>query len=348
MASAWYCTREMVKNALDSKRTSRDDWNIDRAIEAASRAVEGLTHRRFYPWTGIRYFDWPSDPYSRPWRLWLNQHELVSISSLSAAGIAIPPADYFLRPIDGPPYTRVEIDLGSSSAFQSGLTHQQAIAIDGVWYRLDEEQIGDLDSSLGGTPSSTASITWTTPRVGVGDILRIDSERMIVINKSFVDSGQNLGGSLAASNAVVTVPVASGPAFASEDTLLIDSERMLVTDVAGNNLTVRRAWDGSVLAAHNSGADVYVLRGVELARAQLGTAIAAHSTGADVYRHLPPALVRELTIAEAINTLLQESAGYGRTVGSGDSEREMGGKGIASLRDDVYTRYGRKARIRAI
>src|SRR5690606_22447868 len=56
----WYTTRETVKAALDYKETARNDAQVDRAIESASRAVEGLLHRRFYPETATRYFDWPN------------------------------------------------------------------------------------------------------------------------------------------------------------------------------------------------------------------------------------------------------------------------------------------------
>lgn len=350
MASVWYATRETVKSALDVKETARNNWQVDRAIESASRSVEGLTHRKFYPQLATRYFDWPSPAYRTPWRLWLDGNELISVTTLVAGGTTIVAADYFLEPNWGPPFTRLEIDLGSSAAFSSSTTAQQAIAITGLFgYSNDEEQVGDLTAELAASVSATASITWTTPRIGVGDILRIDSERMIVTNKTFIDSTQNLQTSLTAAANNVTVAVTTGSAFAAEDVLLIDSERMLVVDVAGNNLTVKRAWDGSVLAAHTApSADIYVLRGVELDRAQLGTTLAVHASGADIFRYIVPGLVRDLAVAEAIDTILQETSGYARTVGSGENQTEASGKGLRGLRDEVRTRYGRKARIRAV
>lgn len=343
----WYCTREDVAGALDTSTTALDDQQIDRTIASASRSIERRLHRIFYPLLATRTFDWPQD--SRPWRLWLDQHELISVTTLTAGGVAISASDFLLRPISGPPYDHIEIDLASSAAFAAGATHQDAISIVGKYGGCpdDEDQVGDLASTLAATTTATATITWSTPRIGVGDILRIDSERMIVTAKTWVDSTQNLATPLTASKSNVTVAVSDGTAFAADDVLLLDSERMFVTDVAGNNLTVRRAWDGSTLAAH-TGSDVYTRRGIELARAQLGTTLASHSSGADVMKFLVPPLIRSLAIAEAIDTIHQEQAGYARVAGSGDSQRELRAVGLQRLRDDAYAAHGRKARIRAV
>ncbi len=350
MATVFYATREQVKAALDAAETARNNTQVDRAIGSGARAIEGLTHRRFYPWTGTRYFNWPNWQSARPWRLWLDADELVSVTTLVAGGITIPPSDYFLEPVNsGPPFTRVEINLATASAFRTGATHQRAIAITGTFgHSADEEQVGTLTASLAATPSATASATWTTARIGVGDILRIDSERVIVTAKTMVDSTQNTAGALGASAGDVTVPVADGTAFAVEEVLLVDSERMLIVDIAGNNLIVQRAWDGTVLASHSSGADVYTLTGVELDRGQLGTTLAAHSSGATIYRHLVPDLVRDLNIAEAINQLQQETSGYARIIGEGENAREGTGRSLFDLRRDTITAYGRQARSRAV
>jgi len=350
MATAWYTTRESVKGALDSAETARNNEQVDRAIASGSRAIEGLLHRKFYPQLATRYFDWPNHQYARPWRLWLDADEVITVTTLTAGGVTIPSTDYFLEPANsGPPFTRVEIDLASASAFASGSTHQRAIAITGTFgYAADEESVGALTADLAASLTATATATWTTARIGVGDILRIDSERVIVTAKTMIDSTQNTGNTLTASAGDVTVQVSNGTAFAVEQVLLIGSERMLVVDIAGNNLTVKRAWDGTVLAAHSSGGDVFTLTGVELDRAQLGTTLAAHSNGAAIYRHLVPDLVRDLCIAEAINQLQQETSGYARVIGEGENAREGTGRSLFDLRKDAVATYGRKARSRAV
>ncbi|TAJ21839.1 MAG: hypothetical protein EPO65_00635 [Dehalococcoidia bacterium] len=344
-----YCTREDVKSALDSAETARSNAQVDRAIETASRAIESLTLRRFYPTTATRYFDWPDRNSSRPWRLWLNADELISVTTLTVAGEAIASTDYFLEPANsGPPFTHVEIDLASSAAFSSGDTHQRAIAIAGVFgYQATSETVGSLSSNLDADTTDTASVSWTR-NVGIGDILTIDNERVIVTDRTMVDTTQNLQADLAASVSGVTVAVTNGAAFLVGQILLVESERMLVVDIAGNNLTVKRAWDGSVLAAHTSGADIYALTGIDIDRAQLGTTLAAHTTGATISRHVVPGPIRTLCIAEAINTLLQEQAGWGRSVGSGESERAASGADLPGLRTEVRRQFGRRSRTAAV
>jgi hypothetical protein len=348
VAQPVYCTREDVKGALDSKTTARDDTQVDRAIRTGARNAEGLLHRRFYPQVATRFFDWPNDQYARPWRLWLDDNELIAVTSLTTGGQPIAPSDFFLEPANsGPPFRSIELDLDSNAAFGGGDTHQRDIAIEGLWgYRNDETQVGQLTADLGLTGSAGIQLDAT---VGVGAILRIDQERLIVVAKSMVDTGQDLAGpGLATSDADVTVPVTTGTAFDVDEIILLGAERMLVVDVAGNNLIVKRAWDGSVLAAHSTGADVYGLTGYTVERGQLGTTAATHTNGTAIWRWEPPATLRSLNIAEAINTIQQEQSAYARTVGSGDNERETAGRGLRQLRDEAYTELGRKARSRAI
>ena len=61
-----------------------------------------------------------------------------------------------------------------------------------------------------------------------------------------------------------------------------------------------------------------------------------------------PRLIRDLNLAEALNRVLQETSGYARTIGSGESQAPVSGAGLADLWAEAATVYGRKARIRAI
>lgn len=351
MAGAWYCSRQAVKRALDVKETARSDGQIDRAIGSASRSIEGLLRRTFLPVTATRHFRWPPEQPGKSYRLWLDSSEAISLTTLVAGGVTIAAADYFLEPAnEGPPFSSIEIDLSSSASFSSGDTSQRAIVATGLFgYRNDEDTVGALSGSLAASESATASITFTVSDVGVGDILRIDSERVIVTALTMVDSAQGLGGAgLTARDSDVTVPVTDGTAFGAGMVLLIDAERMLVVDVAGNNLVVRRAWDGSVLATHAAAADIYTLTGVDVARAQLGTTLAVHSDGAAVYRFVVPELIRDLCIAEAVNTLAQEQSGYSRTPGSGETAMAASGAGLADIRNRAVEAHGRRYRGGAI
>lgn len=351
----WYTTREEVKSALESAETARNNVQVDRAIEASSRALEGpgLLNRRFYPELATRSFDWPDVSGSLSWQLWLGQHELISATSITSGGVALAAGTYLLEPVNtGPPYDRIEIDLSQGSAFSSGSTFQRAIAVLGLWgHRNDTEPAGALAAAISSTTATTITVTdGSMPTgVGVGHLITIDSERLIVTGKSMADSGQTLGGSgLTASTAGVSVAVTTGSAYAVDEVILIDSERMRIVDIAGNTLTVKRAWDGTVLAAHSVGATIYAARTLTVTRGVLGTTAATHTNSTAITRHAAPGPVRTLCLAESMNTLLQEGAGYARVIGSGESARTAGIGALKSLRQQVIDTYGRGLRTRAV
>jgi hypothetical protein len=349
----WYCSREDVKAALDAKATARSDAQVDRAVESASRAVEGCLHRRFYPEIATRYFDWPSPQPSRSWRLWLDDNEIISATALISGGTTIAPADYFLRRSDNrdePPYTHVEIDLSGAAAFSSGSTTQRAIALTGLYgYSNDTIPAGALAEAL--DDSETGVDVTDSAAIGVGHLILVGSERMQVTGKTMADTGVNIDAadSLAASAADVSITMSTttGAPVVGE-TILIGSERMLVVDVAGSVLTVRRAWDGTVLAAHSANADIYAPRTLTVARGVLGTTAAAHSSTDAISRQVFPGPVRDYVIAVAIDQLLQETSGYAREVGSGDNLREASGRGLRVAEQRAVALYGRKARVRAV
>lgn len=347
----WYATREDVKQALDVKETARNDRLVDRALEGASRSVEALCHRRFYPVAATRSWDWPNGQYAASWRLWLDDNELITVSALTSGGSVLAPGGYLLEPNrSGPPYNRLEINLGTDGAFGGGNTHQRDISITGLYgYRDDQTTVGALAEALDATETGVDVDGPTSAAVGVGSIIRVDGERMLVTDRRTLNTGQAVAGSgLAAQANAVAVTVADATVFAIGEVLLVDSERLLIVDIAGNTLTVKRAWDGSVLAAHPAGALIYAARTLTVRRAALGTTAATHAAGTPVNRWEAPGPVRDLVIAEALNTLLQGSSGYARTVGSGENQREARGRALHELRASVYASHGRKARIRGV
>lgn len=366
MTEVWYCTREAVAACLDTKLTARIATVVDGAIAAATGSVEGLCHRRFYPETRTMTFDWPNRGSRTSWILRLDANELISVTSMTAGGIPVASTDFFLRPDDGPPYTRVEIDLSSSAAFSSGDTHQRAISITGLYgYRADEATAGTTAASVG-TTTTTAVDVSDSSAVGVGDLLRVDTERMTVTARTALDTGQDLTTTLDADVGDETFGVASGVAVAVGETVLVDSERMVVEDVAGNTLVVARGADGTTVAVHSIGASVYAPRRLTVVRGVLGTTAATHSSGAAVYRHLPPPLVRELATEEAITSTLEKVTGLARVVGEysgrlgrsdtvtagygqvSDKKRDAVGRGLPAIREDVWRAHGRKLRSRAV
>jgi hypothetical protein len=349
-----YCTREDVKAALDLKETSRSNVLVDNAIEAAARNVEDITNRRFYPEDATRKFDWPNYQRTRPWRLWLNQNDLISVTAVTSGGTSIPVNQVFLEPVNGSspvsgtPYTYIELDISTSASFSAGATWQRSIAITGTWgYSASTAPAGALAVAMNDTTGTVAQVTDSS-QVGVGSLILVGTERMLVTDRSMITTAQaQLSGVSTAVNSDVSLTVTDGTKYAVGEVLLLDSERMLIVDIGGNTLTVKRAWDGSVLATH-SGATIYAPRSLTVTRGALGSTAATHLISSAITRYAYPALVVELAIAEAENTILQKTSGYSRTVGEGDSLRLASGAGLADIRARAVAAYGRKARQRAV
>lgn len=346
-------TREAVKAALDIRSTARSDSQVDDAIDAGSDAVLTLTNRQFRPSIATKLYPWPDNQYAPSWTLYLDQQPdwLIELTQLVSGGSPIGASGYYLEPNHlGPPYSRIEINLGSSSAFiAASSTYQRSISILGKWgFRLDYSTAGATAEALDGTETGLDVDTTASAAIGVGDLLLIGDEWLWVTGRSSLDTTVDIAGNLTAQSTNDSVPVASGAAFTVGEVITVGTERMLIVDILGNNLAVKRGYDGSTMAAHTSGDGIFAPRTLTVERAAQGSSAASHSSATTIYRHRCPALVESLALAEALDTLLQRKTGYARTVGSGDAETEATGRGIAQLRRQVKDQYGRKARKDAI
>lgn len=350
MVRPWYCTVEDVTRSIDIQETARAFAVVRREIGAGADKVDSLAKQTFYPWTGTRYLDWPSrTPGSTSYRVWLDAtHQLVSLASLDAGGTAIDVGDVLLEPNGaGPPYTELQLDLSSSSRFSAGPTFQRSLAMTGLFgFDLNEDAAGTLAAAVSSASSTTITVSDGST-LGVGSLLRVDTERMIVTARGWLTSAQTLQTPLTASLNGVSVAVTTGSAYAVGEQVLLDSERMLVVDIAGNTLTVKRAQEGSVLATH-AGSTIYVSRSLTVQRGVLGTTAATHSNGATLNAHVYPPLINELNTAEAITGIINAGAGYARTIGSGENVKEARGAGLADLRKQVKSGFARKARHYAV
>lgn len=358
MGRVVYCTREQVQDAFDVREAAPRSAQIDSAIASASDDIDGWLNRHKHglaPRTATRYFDWPSQGYGRSWRIWLDENELVSVTSLTSGGTVLTEnTDFYLEPVNsGPPYTYVELNLNSTAAFSNSGTYQRAIAIVGVFGINDDRRAAGtlaeaLDASETGVDVSDASL------VGVGDVLVVDSERMLVTGRSALDTGQTLGSAMNALKNDQVVDVADGTTLHVGETILIGSERMRIVDITGNNATVIRAYDGSTLAAHSSSDAVYAFRTLTVERGALGSTAATHLNAATVEAWDVPSLVRDLCKAEAITRLEQEWSAYGARVYSDEAERDssgtdvVAGRGLTDIRKSCARKYKRKFRKRAI
>jgi hypothetical protein len=355
---AWYCTREDVMSAPDFKEAARNARQIDRAIASASAEVADLCHREFSPYFATNYFAWPNLTYARPWRLWLDEFELLSVSSITTGGVALDQTEYFLEPVNDPPFDRVEINLGSQASFTASDTFQRSVAITGWWgYSDNQEPVANLVSPV--TSTATSLDVDNSENIGVGDTLVVNQERMTVTGKAARSSGQTVLVTIGASVAANTISVTDGAEFHQDEILLIDGERMLVLDIAGNTLVVKRSWDGSPLAAHASGATIYVVGWtLNVTRGAQGTTPQSHSLPTVIQRWRPPEQVHTLAIAIASDTVLQEISGYSRTVGSSPAKTTASvgtknsnpapGGALEQAKTNCYNAVGRKGRKYAV
>lgn len=352
-----YATREQVMSSLEIRNMARSRTLIDNKLEAGARAVESLCNRRFYPERKTIKVDWPNYQGAPPWQLQLDGNDLISLEAVTAGGTALTVAtDLIPRrwdDIDEAPYSYLEINLSSNAAFAAGPTFQRSISILGLWGNNDIDT-SIVHASLGGNINNSITSLILNPvsgiyLPGVGSLVQIGTERLILTARFMSDTSQNLQTSMTASASVKTVVVTDGTAFALEEVISIDSERMRIDDITGNTLSVTRAIDGTVLAAHTAPtADIFALRQFTARRAVLGSTAASHTAADSVYVWQPPPLINELNIAETIVMLEQSSSGYARMVGSGNNARESVGKGLEDLRQTVWNQYGRKLRTRAI
>lgn len=343
----WYCTREEVQESLLEGYNSRSVSLIDRRIEASSRGIEETTlHRRFYPEIRTVSFDWPDFLIQEPtWELDLGRHEMVSVTSVVSGGDTIDPSKYFLRrrdALDEPPYTHLELDLGTNAAFSIGSTHQKSLVVTGLFcYKIDEEPTALLATSCNSTTTNlTVKPNSGLFGIGVGSLIRIGTERINVTHRSMTTTSQTLQSALTDSQSDTAVSVTDGTAYAVGEIILLDSERMRIEDIAGNTLIVERAADGSVLASH-TGSTIYARRLLTVERGVLGTTAASHDADDTIEVFRFPQLVTELAIAETVNMLENRLAGYARTVGTGDNQRESTGRGVVELRKLAFLAHGR-------
>lgn len=350
-----YASREALALALDRGLTVRSIEGLDRALYAGADTIEQELERVFWPWYGTRTFDIPADDTSTntpSWRLWLAPHDLISLESLTVAGAAVSLSNVQLRPDNrvNAPARWLELDRASSASFHDGGAGSQRRASGvGLWGWSDESRRAGTVAAAVDTDDLTLDLdtapTVGVSAVGVGHLIKINSERMVVEDRAITDTGVNLAADLAAttSNTMPTsVGVTSGLAFAAGEIIAVDGEWMLVERIVGNTLHVRRGYASTPVASHANGADIYAYRRLQVARAAAGTTAGSHADGDAVTRWVAPPAIEALNIALAQEIAVQEGAAYARTVGAGDNEREARAHGLAAAwkRARAYSRKG--------
>lgn len=318
-----YATREQFMVATDTHTTAYLSAAVDRVLQTASRNIERKYGRHFYPLTEAVTWTFTGGGSG----FWMNR-DLLSLTSATVDDVSQTVADVELYPSHyGPPYSFIGL-MGAS------------VVVTGVWgYSNDTESVGTITANIG-SASTTSATCSDSSKVGVGDLITINSERMVVTEKAIADISVDLAADLTAVASDDQVTVDGAGALAGE-VITIDTERMLVLDVVSSTvLNVIRAYDGTALATHDgtsTPADIYAPRTLTIDRGAAGSTAATHTSGDSITRNAPPAPITSLCLAEAEVMLAQERAGYARTVGTGEGEREVGGKGLADARREAST-----------
>jgi hypothetical protein len=338
----WYTTREAVKSDLDIDETARANRIVDRCIASASRSIDGALRRPagFYPQYATRSFDSPDISRPRSGRLWLDENYLIDLTSLESGGSTIDLSDVLLYPTLGPPYDQIEISRARAGAWTIGDTTQNAIAATGKWGETDEQATaGTLAANCTGTVD-TVDVT-ATAAIGVGSLLRVGTERLIVTGRRMLATGDTLVATLDA-DVTDTLLTGQNPAlFVEDDFIQVDAERMRVDEILGTTIQVTRAVDGTALAAHAISAVIYAPRRLAVERGSVGSTAAAHTAGDAVTVWVVPSLIEELSSAEALNAVLQKGSGYSGVSRSGNTKRDSSAEALVDLRARVEQAYGR-------
>jgi hypothetical protein len=346
---ARYATREAVK--LASAGTIQGavlNDALDRHIDAITREIDDLvaddaSRASFIPITETRYLDGSGDHAWTPFLLSISELK-VDEDGDGTYETTLTAADYWLWPDNEDAKRRIDLNPQSTvlTVFPVGRRRIQVI---GSWgYSSLSVAAGGVTAGLAASAGATTFEASDSSLIGIGDCLLIGTEQVFVTSKVALDIAQNTSGALTASvtNTALTLGGAPTVAVKAGEVLRIESELVRVNSVnSTTSFEVTRAYDGSTLAAHSGGADVYVYRTITIERGVNGTTAATHPDATAIARYYPPSDVTDLCIAEVIGRLMQEQSGWGREIGTGDGAREYRGSELRHLRERLIGRYRR-------
>ncbi len=344
----FYTTREAVKRSVGISGADRDGV-LDDFIEAVSRWID-QDHNRpagdYIPTTETRSYDWPQGDFRRRWRLHLDR-DLLSVSALTDEGddvTAISSDDFFLEPSTlGPPYFWIDIDLSSTADFSTKDTHQRQIRPTGSWgYGNDTKAAGAIGPEFASSTTATVCLCSDASLIGVGDTLLVESEQLFVSGRAWVDQGTNLNDTLTASVTDTTITYNSTPVPKAGETILIDSEEMLIVSISGSDLNVKREYNGTTLATHSNGAGISLNRTLTVVRGTNGTTAANHADTTALTKYQPPLDIQMLCKAKVISAYEQERGGWMGTVGSGEGAINVRQHALTTMEDKARAKYRRR------
>lgn len=230
---------------LSSSNTGQDDLLLS-FIRQASREIDRVSGKKFFPTVESRKFDAPSDG-SNDINLDAELFSLISITN--GNGDVLTSSDVILLGNNEITKNKIRLLPTSGVWMPASSQYEQAITVTGVWTNMYDYTAGWLSTSFETTAELSAAATSFTATVDLfkaGDLLKIDDEILYVVSA-----------------------VQTEESIPAED----PEEEPTVTTV--DTVTVERAANGSTAAVHDISSPVCMWNpGYEI---QMLTAIAAIS-----------------------------------------------------------------------
>lgn len=309
-----YCSVSEVLSDLERPGTA-DEAKVLRYIRDASQFLE-------------RQFDFPILPQieDRSFRgegndtLFL-ETPLLRVTSLTHDGDALTAGvDYSLEPQErwwrNGPYSRLLADP-DSLLLGAWLDLAGAVQIAGWWGLYDEAvsvPVSAVSQLIGATTIEVSDGSQVSP----GMLLKVGDEFEEVTGLQAASAtGATLNGAIDEQDEEITL--SDGSLVAVGETIKVNFERMLVLDIAGHELAVKRAYANTRRASHLTAAAVYAQRSYTVSRGANGSTAAAHAAAA-VYRQVPPGDVNYLCREMASLMWIKAGTQFAGRQGTADGE----------------------------
>jgi len=199
------------------------------------------------------------------------------------------------------------------------------VEITGSWGKYNE--LGFVLDSLSLAIDDAEIVMANGSLLDVGRVLLTEDEQISVTSgNGSKDSPPAtlatslLDGAVAETDEVVGVD--DGSEFNTGEVLLIGNEDLLITRIIGNDLTVERGWNNSLIDAHSDDDPISVYRTFSVERAVNGTTAAAH-TNKPVERYLIPADVNWLCRQIAGLMYMKAKSGFQGRTGNAETGESM-------------------------
>jgi hypothetical protein len=188
--ASYYCTLAQLQayNSVTGITVAADDSFLVDVIKRASRAIERICRRSFYPTTATKKFDHPDNVQ------WMSfGADLLSCTSLTVDGTVIPSTEYYLKPSNAKAYQWIELKKGSGYYFEWTDTDQESVSIAGIWgwhdnYAEAYEASGQTVQNATQISASGTTLTVTSAtNFSVMQTIKVEDELMLITAISTVN-----------------------------------------------------------------------------------------------------------------------------------------------------------------